>query len=260
VVRLAPLPQMDKPPAPQQPAAALGDGDQENDYERADKLIEGGDYAGAERICSSYLASDTDEHSYDFRTLRAKARRLSGNLDGAYADITASIRDFAFGERIAEFARVLHARGGVEQAMDVALWAILDSYNEYPLILEIRVMRMAWLIEQGRITEAQVHMGAIREDRAIMSPRSEPKLFEEIDRLKVKLRPGDKPKFKNGPPSCEILEEDLQGMVRHKLEINADKPWKQLELSMIGCRLGSANSPFRAQRDQFAARLIKVKK
>lgn len=260
VVRLTPIPAADRPPEPASPAAAVADGDQETDFEKAEKLLEAGQIEPAERICSSHLAGDTDEHSYDFRTLRAKARRLRGDLDGAYQDITAAINDFAFGERIAEFARILYARGEKELGMDVALWAILDSYNEYPLVLEVRALRMGWLIAEKRLTEAQVHLGAIREDRTIMSPRSEPKLFEEIDKLRTKIKVTSKPRFGNGATTIETPEEDIVGTVRHKLEINADKPWKQLELLMIGCRLGPARSEFKKQRDDLATRLIKIRK
>lgn len=260
VVRLTPIAAADRPPEPAPPAAAVAEGDQETDFEKAEKLLEAGEIEVAERICSSYLAGDTDEHSYDFRTLRAKARRLRGDLDGAYQDITAAIDDFAFGERIAEFARVLYARGEKERGMDVALWAILDSFNEYPLVLEVRAMRMGWLIAEKRLTEAQVHLGAIREDRTIMSPRSEPKLFEEIDKLRTKIKVTEKPRFANGAPTIETPEEDIVGTVRHKLEINADKPWKQLELLMIGCRLGPPRSEFKKQRDDLATRLIKIRK
>ncbi len=260
VVRLTPLAAAVRPPELPQPASAFAEGDQESDYEKVEKMIEAGDLEGSERICDSYLARESDEHSYDFRALRARVRRERGDLDGAFTDIQAAIEDFPFGERIAEYAHILYARGQKEEAMDAALWAILDNYNEYPLVLEVRAMRMRWLIAEGRITEAQVHMGAIREDRAIMSPRSEPKLFAAIDRLRAKIRSGAKPRFTIGSPTIEILEEDLVGTVRHKLEINGDKPWKQLELLMIGCRLGGIRTDLRKQRDDLAARLIKVKK
>lgn len=260
VVRLTPMSATERVPELPPPISNELDGDQETDFERAEKLFEQGKVKEAERVCTSHLSRDTDEHSYDFRTLRAKCRRLEGDLDGAYQDITAAIDDFAFGERLAEYARILYDRGEQEQAMDVALWAILDNFNEYPLVLEVRALRMGWLVAHKRLAEAYVHMGAVREDRTIMSPRSEPKLFLEIDRLRNRIRITEKPKFDHGAPVLETPEEDLVGTIRHKLEINADKPWKQMELLMIGARLGGPKSEFRKERDDLAAKLIKVRK
>ena len=75
--------------------------DQFGSREKVEKLIDAGDFESSERICNSYLARESDEHSYDFRALRARVRRERGDLDGAFTDIQAAIDDFPFGERIA---------------------------------------------------------------------------------------------------------------------------------------------------------------